>query len=96
MGLHIPDHEMDTCRDLMAPAWIAVGLQNDLYSWPKEQKAAQNRGEDHVVNAIWVLMQEHDVNVDGAIEICRDLIKQYVAQYVLIVKENRDNKRLRG
>ncbi|KUL83692.1 hypothetical protein ZTR_07521 [Talaromyces verruculosus] len=94
MGLHIPDHEMDTCRDLMAPAWIAVGLQNDLYSWPKEQQAAQSRGEDHVVNAIWVLMQEHNVDVDGADKICRDLIKRYVAQYVRIVKENKDNELL--
>lgn len=94
MGLHIPDHETDTCRNLMAPAWIAVGLQNDLYSWPKERYAAQRRGDDHVVNAIWVLMQEYKVDLDEAIKICRKLIKQYVAQYVQIVKDNTDNELL--
>lgn len=91
MGLHIPDREMDTCRNLMAPAWIAVGLQNDLYSWSKERDTAERQGEGHVVNAIWVLMQEHKVDVDEANKICRKLIKQYVAEYVQIVKDNKDN-----
>ncbi|GJC78710.1 fusicoccadiene synthase [Colletotrichum liriopes] len=75
----------------MAPAWIAVGLQNDLWSWPKEEDAAKKQGKGHVINAIWVLMQEHKTDVRGAAQICRRLIKEYVAKYLQIVKESRNN-----
>lgn len=94
MALHIPAHETEICRKLMAPAWIAVGLQNDLWSWPKEKDEAERKGEDHVINAIWVLMQEHQVDVQGAQDICRKLTKEYVAKYVQIIKDTRDDESL--
>lgn len=94
MGLHIPEHETETCRRLMADAWIAVGLQNDLWSWPKERDEAARKGEAYVVNAIWVLMQEHQVDVTGAEGICRKLIKEYVARYVQTIKDTRDDETL--
>ncbi|KAK7927485.1 geranylgeranyl diphosphate synthase, partial [Apiospora marii] len=82
MGLRIPDHELARCQVLVAPAWIAVGLQNDLWSWPKEVAAAKAQGQDHVVNSIWVLMQEHHISIDEAKQICRQLIKNHVAKYL--------------
>ncbi|KAK6213609.1 fusicoccadiene synthase [Colletotrichum tabaci] len=94
LSLRIPDHEMDLCRKLMAPAWIAVGLQNDLWSWPKERDAAEKQGKDHVINAIWVLMHEHKTDLEGAEQICRRLIKENVAKYLQIVKECRDDASL--
>lgn len=94
MALHIPKQETETCRRLMAPAWIAVGLQNDLWSWPKERDEAARKGDDHVINAIWVLIQEHNTDVEGAQRICRDLIKKYVAEYVQIIRDTRDDESL--
>ncbi|KJZ80130.1 hypothetical protein HIM_00844 [Hirsutella minnesotensis 3608] len=91
MGLHIPAHELDTCRSLMAPAWAAVALQNDLFSWPKEHDAAQRRRQGHVVNAIWVLMQEHGAGVVEVPSICRQYIKKHVAEYVQIVQDSKGN-----
>lgn len=85
---------MDLCRELMAPAWIAVGLQNDLWSWPKERDAAEKQGHGHVINALWVLMQEHKTDVDGAEQICRRLIKENVAKYLQVVRDSKDNKSL--
>lgn len=91
LGLRIPEHELDLCRELMANAWIAVGLQNDLWSWPKERDAAKLHGKDHVVNAIWVLMQEHKTDLDGAVQICRKLIVEYVAKYLKVIEATRND-----
>lgn len=92
LGLHIPDHELNLCRELMSHAWIAVGLQNDIWSWPKEQDAAVLHGKDHVVNAIWVLMQEHRTDVDGAMQICRKLIVDHVAKYLDVIEATKNDE----
>lgn len=82
MGLHIPEEEIETCRTLMEPAWIAVGLANDVFSWPKERDVSRSMGLDHVVNAVWVLMQEHSISEEEATRRCRELSAQCVAKYV--------------
>ncbi|KAG8158274.1 hypothetical protein KVR01_012035 [Diaporthe batatas] len=92
LGLQIPDHELELCRELMANAWISVGLQNDLWSWPKERDAAKQHGKDHVVNAIWVLMQEHKTDVSGAMQICRSLIVEYVAKYLKVIEATKNDE----
>jgi hypothetical protein len=92
MGITIPEEEMEICQELTRPAWIAVGLQNDLYSWPKEKEAAERHGRTHVVNAIWVLMREHNLSVEDAEILCRKLIKDWVTEYVQIVRKNKDNQ----
>ncbi|PQE20308.1 fusicoccadiene synthase protein [Rutstroemia sp. NJR-2017a BBW] len=94
MGITIPEEEMEICRKLMRPAWIAVGLQNDLYSWPKERDAAARNGHTHVVNAIWVLMREHKLSVKDAEVLCRRMIKERVAEYVQIVRNNKENSNI--
>lgn len=94
MGLHIPDHELERCQALVAPAWIAVGLQNDLWSWPKEVEAAKAQGKDHIINSIWVLMQEHRISVSEAMQICRQLIKDHVETYKNTVETHKDNTSL--
>lgn len=82
---------MELCRKLTAPSWIAVGLQNDLWSWPKERDAAEQLGQSHVINALWVIMQEHQVDMAGAEAICRQLIKENVAEALKIWEENQFN-----
>lgn len=94
MGLNIPEHELELCQELMSHAWIAVGLQNDIWSWPKERDAAAMNGKGHVVNAIWVLMQEHQTDVDGAMQICRKLIVDHVAKYLDVIEATKDDESL--
>ncbi|KAK8051650.1 hypothetical protein PG993_003035 [Apiospora rasikravindrae] len=96
MGLRIRDHELERCQALVAPAWIAVGLQNDLWSWPKEVEAAKAQGKVHIINSIWVLMQEHHIRVREAMQICRQLIKDYVAEYLATVEAYKDDESLSG
>lgn len=94
MGLRIPDNEIALCRELMADAWIAVALQNDMCSWPKERDHAALKGYDSVINAIWVLMQERNVDAARAEEICRQLTKEHVAKYLRTIEATRHDESL--
>ncbi|KAK0704456.1 isoprenoid synthase domain-containing protein [Lasiosphaeris hirsuta] len=87
MGLTIPDTEHELRSQLCRPAWVALGLTNDLYSLDKETEAAKAMGESHVCNAVWVMMREHSLDKKLAKELCRQKIKESVAEYVKIVKE---------
>lgn len=91
MALKIPEDEIDLCRELMKPAWVAVGLANDVFSWPKERDAGKRLGHDHVVNAIWVLMKEHSITEKEAERRCRELSAKYVADYVETVSRVRND-----
>jgi len=91
MGITIPEHESELCAKLMRPAWIAAGLTNDLFSWEKEYEAAVKNGQANVSNAIWVLMGEHSITTEEAKTICRQKIKEAVAEYVEIVKLSRND-----
>ena len=93
MGLSIPEHEMDLCKRLGSPSWSALALTNDLYSWPKERDAAAQSGASHVINGIWVLMKEHSLPEAEAIKLCREKIKECVAEAIRTVETTKaDNK----
>ena len=89
MGLTIPEHEMKLCKELDKPAWEALALTNDLYSWEKERDDAAKAGESLVVNAIWVLMQEYSISEPEAKDLCQQKIKESVARAVQIANDTR-------
>jgi hypothetical protein len=81
MALTIPKDELDLCFELSRPGYAALGLVNDLYSWKKEKKAANDIGADYVFNAIWVIMKESSVTEDEAIAICREKIDDEMSTF---------------
>ena len=91
MALTIPDEEMDLCKRLNGPTWAALALTNDLYSWEKERDAAQEASAPYVINAIWVLMKEHSITESQAKDLCRQNIKEQVAEAVRIVQKTKEN-----
>ncbi len=91
MALTIPDKEMDLCKQLGRPAWAALALTNDLYSWEKERDAAEKLGAPHVINAIWVIMAEYTITESQAQDVCRRKIKEYVAEAVEVVEKTKRN-----
>lgn len=94
MAITIPQEEMETCKELMRPAWIVAGLQNDLFSWEKEHETALRLGRRNVINAIWVLMREHSINVNDAKAMCRRIIKDNVSEYLNTVGSKKDDRSL--
>lgn len=91
MSLTIPEEEMPLCEKLMGQAWHVASLQNDLFSYDKEYRDTVQHGQTDVVNAVWVLMKEHNVTVDEAKQICRTQIKEMVAKYLGVVEETRND-----
>jgi hypothetical protein len=81
MALTIPEEELDLCFELARPGYAALGLVNDLYSWSKEKKAAEDVGLDYVFNAIWVIMKESSVSEEEAIMICRKRVEDEMSTF---------------
>jgi len=71
MCLEILESEHKLRSQLCRPAWVVIGLTNDLNSIDKERAAAKVMGEDHVCNAVWVAQHEHGFDEDAAKELCR-------------------------
>ena len=94
MALTIPEGEMDLCKKFVRPAFAVLGLTNDLFSWDKERDAAKERGQPHVVNAIWVLMGELSIPENEAKAVCREKIQESVADCLVKVKEAQSDPKL--
>lgn len=93
-AITVPDHEMEIWDNLTKPAWITLALQNDIFSWPKERDTARNNGRKNVVNAVWVLMEEHCIDEDQALQKLRSITKVYVSEYVAIANKEMENEEL--
>ena len=91
MAITIPEHEADLCKQLVRPAFAAISLTNDLFSWKKERDAAEREGNPHVVNAIWVLMKEHSITELEAQKLCREKIMVYVDESVRVSEDTKRN-----
>ena len=94
MALTIPEGETDLCKRLARPAFAALALTNDLFSWDKERDAAKASGQPHVVNAIWVLMGELSIPESEAKALCREKIKESVADCLVNVKKAQSDLKL--
>ncbi|KAK3393827.1 isoprenoid synthase domain-containing protein [Podospora didyma] len=98
MGLVVPTSEHTTLLSLGRPAWIAVALTNDLFSWDKECRyaAAHKNISDFttIFHCLPILMRQHDTNLEGAKELLKEAIRAYVAEYIVTVEANKDNMEL--
>ena len=81
MALTIPEDELELCFSLARPGYAALSLVNDLYSWNKERKAAEDAGLDYVFNALWVIMKESLVSEEEAIALCRERIVEEMSAF---------------
>ena len=91
MAITIPEHEADFCTQLVRPAFAAISLTNDLFSWEKERDAAERDGDPQVVNAIWVLMREHSITELEAKNFCKEKIVKYVDRSVRVSEDTKRN-----
>ncbi|KAI1877693.1 hypothetical protein JX265_003701 [Neoarthrinium moseri] len=91
MALTIPDEEIQLCMELARPAYVALGLVNDLYSWDKERDAATRAGQDYVFNAIWVIMKERNIGEEEAKSVCREEALKAISTYSDTLEERRDD-----
>ncbi|KAK0620089.1 isoprenoid synthase domain-containing protein [Immersiella caudata] len=86
-GLDISEHELPLCRDLLRPGWVAFTLVNDVCSFDKEVRDAKKNDNDWTANAIWVISQERGVSVEEAKKLGAEMLNDYAAKYIEIMKE---------
>lgn len=91
MALTILEEELDLCKQLARPAYVALSLTNNLFSWEKERDQAERDGIPHVINAIWVLIHERSITELEAKDLCRAKIKESVAEYTCVVEDSKKN-----
>lgn len=94
MALTIPENETELCMELARPAYVALGLVNDLYSWEKEREESLRMGQDYVFNAVWVIMKERSIGEDEAKEICREEILKAISTYCRVVEQAKHDSTL--
>jgi hypothetical protein len=90
MGLCIPDIEQSLCNQLCRPAWVAAALGNDLYSWDRELKEAQESGHSQVMNALWIIAHKHNQSMENAKALCRTTIHDSVRVFLEVIQETKD------
>ncbi len=86
LALTIPEHEEDLRDELVRPAFYAMILTNDLFSWDKERDAAERDGTC-IFNAVQILMREHSITELEAKELCRATINKYAAESIRISED---------
>jgi hypothetical protein len=89
MGLCIPENEQSLCIDLCRPAWVAAALSNDLCSWDRELRRAQDLCQSQVMNGLWVLMHKNSSSIEKAKAVCRATIKDSVARFLQVIQETK-------
>ncbi|KAJ6097682.1 Fusicoccadiene synthase [Penicillium canescens] len=84
MGLNIPEHELELRSQICRPAWVVIGLTNDLFSFNKELEAANDMGADHKIRENVAEYIEAAQQTKNRADLSRDL-RSFVeaVQYVM-------------
>jgi ophiobolin F synthase len=83
IGVAVTDEEFAEIEDVAFPAYAAIGLANDYFSFDRgsaERKETSNT--EPMTNAVWVCMQCSDVDVAQAKELVRTKILFYEDEYL--------------
>lgn len=86
MGTYMSREDDDTIADVVAPAWAALGLANDYFSFDQEYAEWSHSACDEVdrvplTNAVWLCMQWHATDVHRAKQMVRDETLKYEGEF---------------
>lgn len=91
LALEVPEHERVDPRvqAVMDAAWLLVGLDDDLYSFPKEDWDARNSGRDPLrePSAVPILMHEKSCGPTKAMEILAGVRNQIMKRTLEVLHE---------
>ena len=83
MALTISEDEKELMRPVAAPAYACIALANDFFSWQKEYDDFTYQSKSHyMVNAIWILMQEHSITIEKAKQTLREKVAEYLQAFL--------------
>jgi hypothetical protein len=81
MGMILTKEEYDILKDVVYPCYAALGLANDFFSFDREYDEMQESGAKSLINAVWLYMQWHDVDVSTAKTMVREATNKYEKQF---------------
>ena len=85
VGVAMTDEEFTKIEDLAYPAYAALGLTNDCFSFDREyadrEAAPSGLEERPMTNAVWLCMQWSDVDIAQAKEMVRKKALAYEDEY---------------
>ncbi|KAK6515722.1 hypothetical protein TWF281_004313 [Arthrobotrys megalospora] len=78
IGVHLNEEELKIEKEILHHCWVALTLGNDLLSFDVEYRQALAHGEPEINNAVWLMMQLENIDVEAAKEAVRQ--KTYAAE----------------
>lgn len=86
IGIYLTDEDLLELEDIVSPAYAALGLANDYFSFDREyaeHHASSVKSGDHAMtNAVWLCMQWSKLDVAQAKEMVRTKTLYYESEYI--------------
>ena len=95
MALTISKEEHELIFPITAPAYANLALANDFFSWKKEYAEFKEEGKTYMVNAVWILMQEHSVSEEDAKSLLKRRATSCCEEYLRLKAEFENSKYIR-
>lgn len=82
MGVQLTDKDDALIKDIVAPAYAALGLANDYFSFDRElqERESSRRGSmdlEPMTNAVWLCMQWYNMSISEA----KDMVRRETVKY---------------
>lgn len=82
MGVRLSAEDRELIKNVQEATEVALFLTNDYFSWDRELEYSKKVGAGRLVNAIAVLMKQHNLQAAEAKEMTKNIILQNEAEYV--------------
>jgi hypothetical protein len=82
MGVQLTDEDDASINDIVAPAYAALGLANDYFSFDREFQERESSRRDSMdlepmTNAVWLFMQWYNMSILEA----KDMVRRETVKY---------------
>ncbi|KAI9155010.1 Terpene cyclase ATR13 [Paramyrothecium foliicola] len=82
MGMTLTKDEDEQMAPILRPAFSALALANDYFSFDREWEAAQKPGAPKPLNAVWLYMNWKGVDAATAKQLVREASNRYERQFL--------------
>ncbi|GKZ29620.1 hypothetical protein AbraIFM66950_005774 [Aspergillus brasiliensis] len=81
-GVVLTPEEEDLIGPVTYPAYVVLGVTNDIWSWEKEKRVTRGSGGSvPLVNAVHIVMQTHNTDEESAKNVVCNIIREHEERY---------------
>jgi hypothetical protein len=89
MGITLTEEEDAQIAEVVKLGYAACALANDYFSFDREYAQLEKAGTKTLTNSIWLSMQWHNVGVETAKQMVRDVANQYEKRFLELSEQFR-------